>query len=144
MSGKTFEHRLRNYFEDTDAGGIVYHANYLRYFERARGELLRELGYAQNAMLGGELPLIVVSRVEMNFRRPARIDDLLVVKTRIAKLRKASVVFTQTIERESGELLVEASIRCAAVDPKAGVPVLLGETIESALAPLVWREQICA
>ena len=51
MSGKTFEHRLRIYFEDTDAGGIVYHANYLRYFERARGELLRELGYAQNAML---------------------------------------------------------------------------------------------
>ena len=136
MSEKTFSLPVRIYFEDTDAGGIVYHANYLGYLERARGELLRELGFEQRSMLDGRVPLVVVSKIEINFRLPARLDDLLEVRTRLKILRRASMVFEQKIYRD-GKLLIEALVRCACVDPVKGAPVVIPDNIYQAFEPLV-------
>lgn len=132
MAQRTFEHTLRIYFEDTDAGGIVYHANYLGYMERARGEMLRELGFEQQSMLDGRMPLIVVSKIEIHYRAPARIDDLITVRTRVASLRMASCVFEQDIWR-GDTLLVTAKVRCASVDAGRGVPVPMAGPVLEAL-----------
>ena len=83
MTEKIFSFPVRIYWEDTDAGGIVYHANYLRYMERARTEFLRSLGLEQRKMTLVGAPDIVESSIEMKFVRPAVLDDALTVKTRI-------------------------------------------------------------
>ena len=129
---KIFRIPVRIYWEDTDAGGIVYHANYLRFMERARSEMLRALGFEQNSMRLSGGPLIVVSKLEIAYRRPARLDDLLTVETRITSLRRASIVFDQTIRR-SGEVIAEARVRCASVDPARGVPVEIPAPVREAL-----------
>lgn len=135
MTQKIFSLPVRIYWEDTDAGGIVYHANYLRYMERARGEMLRELGYEQRRMQEDGMPVIVVADLSMRFRRSARLDDLLTVKTAIKHLKSASIVFSQTIYRDD-ELLISAEIRCAAVDPLKGVPVVFPEVLRNVFAQI--------
>jgi acyl-CoA thioester hydrolase len=106
---------VRVYWEDTDAGGVVYYANYLRFLERARSEWLRSLGIDQAAMLRDERLQFVVVEANIRYHRPARIDDELVVSVRLRELRGASVVFLQEIHRGAarGELLISASIRAA-------------------------------
>ena len=89
MTEKTYCYPVRIYWEDTDAGGIVYHANYLRYMERARTEFLRTIGLEQRKMQLEGAPVIVVSTMDIKFTRPAMLDDLLTVKTRIKLLRRA-------------------------------------------------------
>ncbi len=117
----TFDYPVRIYWEDTDAGGIVYHSNYLRYMERARTELLRKLGLEQRKMSLEGAPVVVVSKMEITFARPAVLDDLLTVKTSIKLLRRASVIFDQAIVR-GDETICKANVRCASVDMKRGVP----------------------
>ena len=130
MTQREFTLPVRIYWEDTDAGGIVYHANYLRYMERARGEMLRDLGYEQHRMQAEGEPVIVVADASLKFHRPAKLDDLLPVRTRIKLMRSASVVFEQKIFR--GEtLLVTGEIRCAAVDMTRGIPVVIPETLRA-------------
>lgn len=110
-------HRLsvRVYYEDTDFSGVVYHANYLRYFERGRTELLRDLGVDQASLFAAEPPLgFAVARIEVDFRRPARMDDLLEVETRVAEVGGASLTMQQRLIR-GGDVLVEAAVRVAAV-----------------------------
>lgn len=139
MTERIFEHRVRVYFEDTDAGGIVYHANYLGFMERARGEMLRELGFEQNIMMKDSNPIIVVSKIEIHYRRPAVLDDLLTIRTRIASLRRASAVFEQTILR-GDEVLVQAQVRCASIDPVKRIPVTMYEPIYEAMAKAIGQE----
>ena len=103
------------YYEDTDAGGIVYYANYLKFFERARTEWLRDLGYDQDVLLEQSVAF-VVKKVEMNNYAPARFNQLLSINTQIVELKGASLVFHQKIKNESGDLLVDADIRVACVD----------------------------
>lgn len=130
MTQREFSLPVRIYWEDTDAGGIVYHANYLRYMERARGEMLRDLGCEQHRMQASGEPVIVVADASLKFHRPAKLDDLLTVRTRIKLMRSASVVFEQKIFR--GEtLLVTGEIRCAAVDKTRGIPVVIPEALRS-------------
>lgn len=136
MTDKCFQHAVRVYFEDTDAGGIVYHARYLGFMERARGEMLREMGFEQTVMMKQKAPLIVVSKLEINYRRPAHLDDLLIVKTRILNIRAASVTIQQTIERE-GETITTAQLRCASIDPIRGVPVPFYEPMYKAFCEYV-------
>lgn len=112
-------HRLtvRVYYEDTDFSGSVYHANYLRFMERGRTELLRTLGVVQADMrdTGTGLALgFVVRRMEIDFRRPARMDDLLTVETRVAEVGGASLDLIQSIGRDL-ETLVDAKVRIALV-----------------------------
>ena len=123
MTEKIFSFPVRIYWEDTDAGGIVYHANYLRYMERARTEFLRTLGLEQRKMHLEGAPVIV-----------AVLDDALTVKTRIKLLRRASVIFEQTIVRGE-ETICTAQVRCASVDMKLGVPTQADPRILAALKP---------
>lgn len=111
---------VRIYVEDTDAGGIVYHANYLRYMERARTEMMRELGVTKPALSGGVQ--IVVSRVELDYRRSAHLDDLLSVSSSLLKLSASTMLIEQRVERD-GEVLVEALITAVCVSSETHKPV---------------------
>ena len=110
-----FTFPVRVYWEDTDAGGVVYYANYLRFLERARSEWLRALGIDQAAMLRDERLQFVVVEANIRYHRPARFDDELTVTVKLDELRGASIVMGQEIRRGSGEgeLLVSATIRAA-------------------------------
>lgn len=107
--------QLRVYYEDTDAAGVVYHSNYLNYFERDRTEYLRERGcsVAEQASAGVIFPVV---RMEIDFKAPARHDDLLRITTRPVRVAGASFVLQQQVLRESdGQLLVSALVTMACV-----------------------------
>ena len=104
---------VRVYIEDTDAGGIVYYVNYLKFMERARTEYMRSLEY-QHYALAEENFQFVVHSCQISYRRPARIDDALEVSARLTHLGRATLVFTQSVKRD-GELLCEAQIKVACV-----------------------------
>ena len=106
---------VRVFYEDTDAGGVVYYANYLRYLERARTEWLRELGLPREQLRATVGWVFVVSRVEADYLRPARLDDLLTVRAEILEASRASLLFAQSVERE-GQTLLRARVRVACVD----------------------------
>lgn len=106
---------IRIYYEDTDAGGIVFYANYLKFFERARTEWLRAAGVGQQELLDRHSTIFVVKRASLDYHAPARLDDELNLTLSIAKLGAASVQFTQQAWR--GEtLLTSASIKVGCVD----------------------------
>jgi acyl-CoA thioester hydrolase len=109
---------IRVYYEDTDFSGLVYHASHLRFMERGRTELLRELGIHQRALLeGGDSGAIffVVRAMTIDFKRPARMDDLLAVETSVTEVGAASLALEQKIWRDA-ELLVAARVTVAAVE----------------------------
>ena len=110
------EHRfsIRVYYEDTDAGGVVYHANYLRYFERARTDMLALAGADLGAALAAGEGGYVVSAADLSFLRPARLGDALVITSRMAEIRQASCVVQQRVMRD-GHLLVEGRLTVAFV-----------------------------
>ena len=106
---------LRVYYEDTDFGGVVYYANYLKFIERGRTEALRARGVDQGRLKAEQGLAFVVTRVGIDYRRPAVFDDLLTVETRLARLGGASVVMEQRVAR--GETtLAEAEVTLALVD----------------------------
>lgn len=109
---------VRIYWEDTDAGGIVYYANYFRYLERARTDWLRSLGMEQATLMAEQQLIFVVVSVEAQFRRPARYADLLQVTCTVAERTRASLTFEQHIYRDTlqGDLLIEGRVRVACVD----------------------------
>jgi acyl-CoA thioester hydrolase len=124
-------HNIRVYYEDTDAGGIVYYANYLKFFERARTEWLREMGTEQDILLERSLGF-VVKRVEMDNHAPARFNDLLCIESEIVELKRASLIFKQVIISPNKQCLVSALIRVACVNlsnmrPQAIPDNILGE-----------------
>ncbi len=92
--------QFRVYYEDTDAGGVVYYANYLKFAERARTEWLRTLGFDQSTLAEKEGILFAVRHVEADIRRPARLDDLLTVETEVAEMRGARFHVKQDIKRD--------------------------------------------
>ncbi|MDZ7734926.1 MAG: tol-pal system-associated acyl-CoA thioesterase [Gammaproteobacteria bacterium] len=110
-----FHWAVRVYYEDTDAGGVVYHANYLRFMERARTEWLREQGYEQDVLREQGL-IFTVRSAALEFIRPARFNDLLDVSVSIRKIRGASVDIKQTIIDQSGASICEGDVRIACVD----------------------------
>jgi len=106
---------IRVYWEDTDAGGVVYHASYLRFLERARSEWLRALGYAQDALREREGVVFVVRAMRLEFLRPARLDDELVVGVALIERRRASLLMRQSILRGETQLLdAEVKVACVA------------------------------
>ena len=109
---------VRVYWEDTDAGGVVYYANYLRFLERARSEWLRSIGIDQVALLRDERRQFVVVEAHIHYRRAAKHDDQLVVSVRVEERFGASVVLGQEIRRGTGdgELILTATIRAACLD----------------------------
>jgi acyl-CoA thioester hydrolase len=123
---------IRVYYEDTDFSGIVYHANFLRFIERARTEMLREKDLHQGEILAGEQLFFVVARMNIEFLRPARMDDLLSVETRVAKLTAATLELDQSVKRGE-EILFTAKVLIAAV--AGGKPRRLPAAIRERLAP---------
>lgn len=107
---------LRVYFEDTDLSGVVYHANYLRYMERARSDMLRAAGIDQRGAVDGGEGVYAIADLSIRYRRPARLDDALVVKSRVCEVRAAAVVIAQRIERD-GERLAEGLVTAALLSP---------------------------
>lgn len=105
---------VRVYWEDTDAGGVVYYATYLKFLERARTEWLRSLGVEQGELVAEHGVVFVVRRVEADYHRPARFDDALQVTCRLEETGRASLAIAQTVER-AGELLLSARVRAACV-----------------------------
>lgn len=105
----TFEFPVRVYYEDTDAGGVVYHSNYLNFYERARTEFLRELGFEQDVLLAQNCAF-VVRHCELDYLTPARFNDQLIVTVEIALLKRASIVFEQKIMSSDGNLLSTAQV----------------------------------
>ena len=121
---------VRVYYEDTDAGGVVYHANYLRYMERARNEWLRDMGHPVEQIVEQEKKLFVVRSLEMKFVRPAKLSDELSVSAEVVLAKKASMQLKQEVHRKAGEssdLLVSAMIELAMVDSERFRPVRLPE-----------------
>jgi acyl-CoA thioester hydrolase len=110
-----FSHTLRVYWEDTDAGGVVFYANYLKYFERARTEWLRSLGVGQQALREATGAIFVVADTRICYRAPARLDDQVTVTVQVCEAGRASMVIAQQAFR-GAELLVEGEIRIGCVD----------------------------
>jgi len=111
---------VRVYYEDTDSGGVVYYANYLKFMERARTEWLRSLGYEQNRLIDEGL-IFAVRRAEVDYLKPARFNDMLQIKSRIFDCRRASIEFAQSVCREE-EVLCHGRIRIASLDVETFKP----------------------
>jgi acyl-CoA thioester hydrolase len=131
-------HRLRVYFEDTDAGGMVYYANYLKFAERARTEMLREAGFSHAEMVATEGSMLVVRRCAADFRRSARLDDEVEVATRVTNLGGATVELEQVIRRveqhgADGEILVRLEVSVACISGN-GRPTRLPRRLRSLIA----------
>ena len=127
-----FEITLRIYWEDTDAGGVVFYANYLKFFERARTEWLRALGHSQEQLRLHDDAMFVVSNTTMRYRRPARLDDLLRVTVKLSEVRRASITLAQQAWR-GDELLTEGTIRIVCVEPGTFQPRSIPNAIATAL-----------
>ncbi|MDY8108089.1 tol-pal system-associated acyl-CoA thioesterase [Fulvimarina sp. 2208YS6-2-32] len=127
---------VRVYFEDTDFSGVVYHARYLHFLERGRSDFLRLKGIGHRELLDGafgEPMSFAVRRMEIEFLRPARVDDVLLVETRTRQIGGARVLLDQTISR-SGETLIEANVKIAVISP-AGKPMRMPKDVLAVLKP---------
>ncbi len=111
-----FHWPVRVYWEDTDAGGVVYHAGYLRFMERARSEWMRALGVDQMAFKQATGLAFMVRDMQIDFLKPALLDDELSVTVEVTAWRAASILFAQTVTRADGNCLIRASVRVACVD----------------------------
>ncbi len=127
---------VRIYFENTDAGGVVYHSEYLKFMERARTEWLRHLGFDHHALARNHRIVFVVTAAAIDFARPARLDDNVAVSVRLESLGKVRCVFAQEIRRDD-EVLVRAKVTVAAVTGEnfkpAEIPAALRRKMEAAL-----------
>jgi acyl-CoA thioester hydrolase len=132
MSEASHRFAIRVYYEDTDAAGMVYHSNYLKYAERARTEWLRDLGVQQRQWRDETGLGFAVTRCEIDFRRPARLDDVLDVATRVLEVGGASLVAEQVIRREADEV-ARLRLVVACID-RNGRPARLPKNLRTAMA----------
>jgi acyl-CoA thioester hydrolase len=133
MSGLTHTMELRVYYEDTDASGIVYHANYLKFAERARTEMMRALGFAHSGIATETGIVFTVRRVGTDYLLPARLDDLLSVETRIVEIGGARLLLDQRVCRD-GAVLAVLDVLVACVG-RNGRPRRIPPALRAALAP---------
>ncbi|AGK58824.1 tol-pal system-associated acyl-CoA thioesterase [Hyphomicrobium denitrificans 1NES1] len=133
-SGQRHVLAVRVYFEDTDAGGVVYHASYVRFCERGRTDFLRLLGTDARRLIDGsenrEPAAFVVRRMSFDFFRPARMDDLLEVETRVKEIGGASVTLIQTVIRD-GKRIAEAEVTVVLISV-SGKPLRLSDAVRNA------------
>lgn len=125
---------IRVYYEDTDAGGVVYHSNYLNFMERARTEWLRALGFEQTTIKDELGVIIVIHSLSINFKKPAYFNDMLIVNCALSNIRHSSIEIAQTIKRE-GALLIEAQVKAVFVDATTFKPVGIPAEIKQKMTP---------
>ena len=130
-----FIHPVRVYWEDTDAGGVVYHAQYLAFLERARSEWLRVLGRQQDRLRAEHDLVFAVRAMRIDFRAPARLDDALDVTAALRECRRASLVFAQSIRRGDA-LLLDAEVRVAALSASTFRPRPIPDSLYAELKAL--------
>ena len=128
-----FVHQVRIYWEDTDAGGVVYYANYLKFMERARTEWLRSLGFEQQVLRDSHDVVFVVRRVEIDYLAPARLDDLLSVTTSLGEMTRTCLTVAQEISVDN--LLTQAKVQIVCIDPESFKPVKIPEPLLEKLTP---------
>ena len=124
-----FTFQVRVYYEDTDRGGVVYYANYLRFFERARSEWLRSMGVNQERLAAVEGIGFVVARAEIDFKAGARLEDLLTVTVNMVEKKKTYLWLEQEARREDGQICAAARIQAACVRHKDMRPQALPEVL---------------
>lgn len=117
-----FRWPIRVYYEDTDAGGLVYHANYLRFLERARTERLRALGFELDALQRDHGIMFVVRSMELDFLKPARFNEMLWVTSEFEQVRSASLFFKQAVMRGEDEILCTARVRVVSISAETFRP----------------------
>lgn len=125
---KDFKWQARVYYEDTDAGGVVYHARYLAFYERARTEMLRHCNIQQEALLSQNIAF-VVKQMTIDYITAARLDDLLTIECQVDSIRRASLSFKQKITDQSGNVISRADVLIACVDISKMKPIALPQTI---------------
>ncbi|MGD8236504.1 MAG: tol-pal system-associated acyl-CoA thioesterase [Chromatiales bacterium] len=128
ITDNPFRMPLRVYYEDTDAGGVVYYANYLAFMERARTEWLRSLGYENQQLLDEQGVVFAVRRAAVDYISPARLDDLLEVVVSLSRIKRASLVFEQQILR-GDELLCKGEIMLVCVGLEDFKPTAIPDSI---------------
>ena len=122
---------VRVYYEDTDFSGLVYHANYLKFFERGRTEGLRAHGYTNSAMMArNDAVVFAVRSMDINFQQAARMDDLLTIKTEVIEVKGARMVFDQKAERD-GDVIASARVVCACLTPDGRPKRLPADVVET-------------
>ena len=133
---KTFNYNLKIYYEDTDSGGVVYYANYLKFFERARSEAIYSLKLSNKILLNQYSVLIIVKSCNIKYIRPAKLEDKLTIKSKVKSITKTSFIMNQVIHREK-QLITEADTHLVSVDqsgkPKK-IPEILNKKLKKILA----------
>lgn len=123
-----FDWSIRIYYEDTDAGGVVFYANYLKFFERARTEMLRALGYEQDQLRAEAGIIFVVRSIQVDYVKPARFNELIQVSTELSEVKKTRFIFKQVINREGIELC-HAEVCVACLDADTMRPTAIPSTL---------------
>ena len=131
MSRRMFSFPIRVYYEDTDAAGVVYYANYLKFAERARTEWLRSLGIAQEGLLREEGIGFVVARADIHYKKPAKLDDLITIDSHLQHLGKVRMSMRQILRRDS-EILATVDVEIVCVN-RDFAPVRLPESVVSVM-----------
>lgn len=126
----SFTWPIRVYYENTDAGGVVYHAEYLKFFERARSEWLRHLGFAHPELMANHGVVFVVRQMQIKYRQPARFDEALEVVTTLDELGRSKIVFNQRLQRDE-EILTEATVEVVCVNSESFRPAPMPAVISA-------------
>ena len=125
---KIYEYKFKIYYEDTDSGGVVYYANYLKFIERARTEIIKSLGFSNTNLREKFNLFFIVKYCNINYKKPAKLEDELIVFTSVVSLSKTSLVMKQDVKRHD-DLVAEAEICIVAVDMK-GKPTKIPEELK--------------
>ena len=128
---KKFSYTLKIYYEDTDAGGVVYHSNYLKYLERARTEMIQSIGLSNKILLEEHKTFIIVKSCNIEYLGPAKLEDKLQISTLIESFNKASFVMNQNIKKDDN-LIVKAKLKLVTVNQK-GKPIKIPSVLKNKL-----------
>lgn len=128
----TFKYSVRVYFEDTDAGGIVYYGNYLKFMERARSEWFLKSSIGMKSLMNDHQLVFVVSRTELNYLRSAKLEDVLEISVELVELKRVSAVFKQVVTR-NGEIICEGQTRVGCVNTQTLRPATIPPTVHAEL-----------
>ncbi len=128
---KKFNFKIKVYYEDTDAGGVVYYANYLKFLERARSEALYNIGYTNSGLLESHNLLLIIKSCNIEYKKPAKFEELLDIVSEVTSFTKTSIIMKQNILRDN-ELITIADIHLVAVDKK-GKPSKIPDELKKKL-----------